>query len=193
MTAAELVQAVRDRFPNGVRSSHTYRGDATVVVEPPSLFEVARALRDDPAFKMNFLMDLTAVDFATFGTARTPAFFAHSGVKVKPSPEIPDEDPWPGRPGPERYMVVYHFFSLPLKHRIRVQVPVDDPEPTVDSVTSLWGSANWLEREVWDMFGVKFTGHPDLRRLLMYDGFVGHPLRKDYPVNKRQPLIGPLN
>ena len=72
-------------------------------------------------------------------------------------------------------------------------MPVDDPEPEVDSVTSLWGSANWLERETWDMYGVRFTGHPDLRRLLMYEGFVGHPLRKDYPVNKRQPLIGPLN
>ena len=193
MNAPELVQAVKDRFPQAVRSAHTYRGDATVIVEPPFLLEIARALRDDPAFRMHFLMDLSAVDFATFGTALTPGFFAHSGVKVKPSPLMPDEDPWPGRPGPERYLVVYHFYSLTLKHRIRIQVPVDDPEPEVDSVTSLWGSANWLERETWDMYGVRFTGHPDLRRLLMYEGFVGHPLRKDYPVNKRQPLIGPLN
>ena len=63
----------------------------------------------------------------------------------------------------------------------------------VDSLTSLWAGADWLEREVWDMFGIRFRGHPNLKRILMYDEFVGHPLRKDYPVNKRQPLIGPVN
>jgi len=193
MTAAELVQAIKHRFPNAVRAAHTYRGDATVIIDRSHLLEVAQALRDDPSFQMNFLMDLTAVDFSAFGTSRSPAFFAHSGVAVKPSPEIPDEDPWPGRPGPERFVVVYHFFSLPHKHRLRLQVPVDEAEADVDSLTPLWASANWLEREAWDMFGVTFRGHPDLRRLLMYKEFKGHPLRKDYPVNKRQPLIGPLN
>ena len=193
MNAAELIHAVKDRFPQSVRAAHTFRGDATVIVAPESLLDVARALQDDPAFKMNFLMDLTVVDFSSYGAALPQAFFAHSGVRVTPSPEIPDEHPWPGRPGPERFVVVYHFYSLSLKHRIRIQVPADDPDPQVDSVTPLWASANWLEREAWDMFGVRFNGHPDLRRLLMYQSFVGHPLRKDYPVNKRQPLIGPLN
>ncbi len=68
---------------------------------------------------------------------------------------------------------------------------IEDAE--VDSLTSLWAGANWLEREVWDMFGIGFRGHPDLKRILMYKEFEGHPLRKDYPVNKRQPLIGPIN
>lgn len=72
-------------------------------------------------------------------------------------------------------------------------VPVEEATPEVDSLTSLWPGANWLEREAWDMFGVGFRGHPDLRRILMYEEFDGHPLRKDYPVNKRQPLIGPKN
>ena len=72
-------------------------------------------------------------------------------------------------------------------------VSVEEGVEDLDSVTTLWPVADWLEREAWDMFGVSFRGHPNLKRILMYDGFEGHPLRKDYPVNKRQPLIGPLN
>ena len=193
MNAASLIQAVKDRFPEAVTGSHSYRGDATVFLGREFLLEVARTLKEDPAFQMNFLMDLTAVDFSSFGTKPSPAFFASSGVAVSPSPEIPDPDPWPGPPGPERYVVVYHFFSLPLKHRLRLEVPVDEADAEVDSLTSLWAGADWLEREVWDMFGIRFRGHPNLKRILMYDEFVGHPLRKDYPVNKRQPLIGPVN
>jgi len=193
MTTAALIQAVKDRFPHAVLASHAYRGDATVLVAGEFLLEVARALKEDPTFQMSFLMDLTAVDFSAFGTKRSPAFFAHSGVAVRPNPEIPDEDPWPGIPAGARFVVVYHFFSLPLKHRLRVEVPVEEADPEVDSLTSLWNGADWLEREVWDMFGIRFRGHPNLKRILMYEQFVGHPLRKDYPVNKRQPLIGPVN
>ena len=94
---------------------------------------------------------------------------------------------------PSRFAVVYHFYSLAHKHRLRLVVPVEEAVAEVDSLTSLWPGANWLEREVWDMFGIRFRGHPDLKRILMYKEFMGHPLRKDYPVNKRQPLIGPVN
>ena len=90
-----------------------------------------------------------------------------------------------------RFDVVYHFLSLPFNRRLRLKVPVGGAEPMVESVTPWWGSANWLEREVWDMFGIRFAGHPDLKRILMYEEFQGHPLRKDYPIEKRQPLIGP--
>jgi NADH-quinone oxidoreductase subunit C len=90
-----------------------------------------------------------------------------------------------------RFDVVYQLLSLPFNRRLRLKVPVGGAEPVVDSVTSWWGSANWLEREVWDMFGIRFAGHPDLKRILMYEEFQGHPLRKDYPINKRQPRIGP--
>ena len=193
MNASELIESVRNRFPDAVLSSHTYRGDATVVLGRQSLLEVARFLKEDPDFEMNFLMDLTAVDYSTFGKRATPAFFASSGVAVSPSAQIPDEDPWPGPPAQSRFAVVYHFYSMARKHRLRLLVPVEEADAEVDSLTSLWPGANWLEREVWDMFGINFTGHPDLKRILMYQEFEGHPLRKDYPVKKRQPLIGPLN
>jgi NADH-quinone oxidoreductase subunit C len=133
------------------------------------------------------------VDYSCFAEKPSPAFFVSSGVAVSPRPEIPDPDPWPGPPGPERFVVVYHFFSLPLRHRLRVEIPLPETDLEVDSLTPLWTAADWLEREVWDMFGIRFRGHPNLKRILMYEEFVGHPLRKDYPVRKRQPLIGPVN
>ncbi|MBM3790285.1 MAG: NADH-quinone oxidoreductase subunit C [Acidobacteria bacterium] len=92
-----------------------------------------------------------------------------------------------------RFDVVYHLLSLSHHRRIRIKVQVDGENPEVDSVTALWGSADWLEREVWDMFGIRFAGHPNLKRILLYDEFQGHPLRKDYPIHRRQPLIGPKN
>jgi NADH-quinone oxidoreductase subunit C len=87
-----------------------------------------------------------------------------------------------------RYEVVYHLYSLAQNHRLRVKVGVPEMEPWVHSLVPLWKSANWLEREAWDMYGIRFLGHPDPRRILMYEEFVGHPLRKDYPVGQRQPL-----
>ena len=88
-----------------------------------------------------------------------------------------------------RFEVVYQLYSPTLNHRLRVKVPVPEEAPVVPSATDLWKAANWAERETWDMFGIRFTGHPDLRRILMYPEFEGHPLRKDYPVNRRQPLV----
>ena len=88
-----------------------------------------------------------------------------------------------------RFEVVYHLYSMARGERLRVKVPVPESEPAVDSLTPLWKGANWLEREVWDMFGIRFLGHPDLRRILLYEEFRGHPLRKDYPVNLWQPLV----
>ena len=87
------------------------------------------------------------------------------------------------------YDVVYHLNSLTLGHRLRVKISVDAAEPWVPSVVGNWGAADWLERECFDMFGIDFRGHPDLRRILMYDSFEGHPLRKDYVYNKRQPIV----
>ena len=93
----------------------------------------------------------------------------------------------------DRFEVVYHFYSLKHNGRLRIKIPINEDDCVLDSVSSLWKTANWYEREVWDLYGIKFTGHPDLRRILLYEEFKGHPLRKDYPINKRQPLIGPLN
>lgn len=99
-------------------------------------------------------------------------------------------DRLPERP---RFEVVYHMASIRKRHRLRVKVRVDERDPVVPTVSTLWPGANWFERETWDMFGIRFDGHLDLRRILMYEQFEGHPLRKDYPVTKRQPLIGPRN
>ena len=92
-----------------------------------------------------------------------------------------------------RFDVVYHLYSLAKNHRLRVKASVDEKDLTIDSLVSIWPIANWFEREVWDMFGIKFKGHPNLKRILMYEEFKGHPLRKDYLYNKRQPLVGPKN
>ncbi|MGH9338807.1 MAG: NADH-quinone oxidoreductase subunit C [Acidobacteriota bacterium] len=97
-------------------------------------------------------------------------------------------DYWKRKP---RFEVVYHFLSLENRFRLRLKVPVAGLEPELESLTPLWAAADWYEREVYDMFGIKFKGHPNLRRILLYPEFEGHPLRKDYPVNKRQPLVGP--
>jgi NADH-quinone oxidoreductase subunit C len=188
-----LIDVVTDRFPDAVSASHAFRGDETVVLRPEFLLEIARFLKEDTALQMNLLVDLTAVDYSAFGKSPAPAFFASSGIAVKPSPLIPDEDPWPGPPAKARFAVVYHFYSTDHKHRLRLVVPVEESEAELDSLTPLWSAADWLEREVWDMYGIRFSGHPNLKRILMYEEFEGYPLRKDYPVDKRQPLIGPVN
>ena len=89
----------------------------------------------------------------------------------------------------EAFEMVYHFFSPDTNARVRIKAGLPADHPEIASLTGMWKNASWLEREVYDMFGVRFAGHPDLRRLLLYDGFEGHPLRKDYPLRKRQPLI----
>ncbi|MGH7824354.1 MAG: NADH-quinone oxidoreductase subunit C [Candidatus Binatia bacterium] len=88
-----------------------------------------------------------------------------------------------------RFEVVYHLSSPKTRRRLRVKVPLPEADPVVESLTPLWAGANFLEREVWDLFGIRFLGHPDLRRVLLYEEFQGHPLRKDYPVNLWQPLV----
>ncbi|MEO1996345.1 MAG: NADH-quinone oxidoreductase subunit C [Planctomycetaceae bacterium] len=191
MSSVSLIEVVTQSLPAAVSSSHAWRGDQTLVVRPESLVEVATLLRDEPSLQMGFLMDLTAVDYSTFDDGAAPAFFASSGVAVKPISGIRDENPW-SEPSTTRFVVVYHFYSVQHKHRLRLIVPVDEEQAEVDSLTPLWPGANWLEREVWDMFGIRFRGHPDLRRILMYDEFEGHPLRKDYRVDKRQPLVQPI-
>lgn len=161
MSNTEIIDTIKAQFGDKIQDSHAFRGDQTVVVDKACIFDLTQYLRDAPSLKMNFLMDLTAVDY----------------LDKKPV----------------RFEVVYHFYSLELNHRVRVKVPVDEEDCIVDSVVPLYKSANWYEREVWDLYGIKFKGHPNLKRILLYEGFKGHPLRKDYPVNKRQPLIGPLN
>jgi NADH-quinone oxidoreductase subunit C len=158
--SASLLARARELCGAAVTASHSYRGDDTVSVEPAKIVEVLRTLKDDPVAQLDFLVDLTAVDYL-------------------------GRDP--------RFEVVYHLRSMANGARLRVKAPLAEPEdgsnPIIETITSLWASANWMEREVWDLYGIKFRGHPDLRRILMYEEFRGHPLRKDYPKEKRQPLI----
>ena len=149
---------LQERFPAAVLEIHNRQGDETVLIKRENLLELAGFLKNDPAFEMNVLMDLTAVD----------------GLDLKWKP---------------RFQVVYHFYSLKHNHRLRVKVGVEEKDALVATLTALWPSANWFEREVWDMFGIRFDAHPELRRILMYEQFEGHPLRKDYPWNKRQPIV----
>ena len=163
MEASALLETLKVRRGLGVVETHAEHGDATAVITRDALPDVLRTCRDDAELGFDVLMDLTAVDYLKF----------------------------PGREDGPRFEVVYHLYSLAHNHRLRLKVRVDEDDAVVPSAVPLWAIANWFEREVWDMFGVRFAGHPDPRRLLMYEEFVGHPLRKDYPINRRQPLIGP--
>ena len=161
------LQKVQEQFLSEIIESHAFRGDETAVIRPESLRKIAKFLKETPELDFNILMDLTAVDYLFFAGGRVSKVF--------------------------RFEVVYHFFSLKFNHRLRIKVAVDEKDPQVDTLCDYWASANWYEREVWDMYGIKFKGHPNLKRILMYEEFQGHALRKDYPVNQRQPLIGPKN
>lgn len=163
MDGAAILDRLHERFGAAVLETHDQRGEHTAVVTPEAIVDVLRYCRDEADLAFDVLMDLTAVDYLAFR----------------------------GREDGPRFEVVYHLTSIGHNHRLRLKVQVAEDEPVVPTAVELWPIANWLEREVWDMFGIRFAGHPDPRRLLMYEEFVGHPLRKDYPIDRRQPLIGP--
>ena len=165
MDGQAILARVRERLGAGVLDTHAYRGDHTAILARAALTEALAFCRDDAALRFAMLIDLTAVDYLKY----------------------------PGREDGPRFDVVYHLYSVDHNHRLRLKVPVEQDDASVPTASGLWPIANWLEREVWDMYGLRFADHPDLRRLLLYEQFEGHPLRKDYPVSRRQPLIGPRN
>ena len=165
MQGPDILARLQERFGAAVLATHAEHGDHTLLVGLGTLPEVLGFCRDDAALQFDMLMDLTAVDYLTY----------------------------PGREDTPRFEVVYHLYSVPHNHRVRIKAGVEEDAPVVPTAVPLWPIANWLEREVWDMYGLRFAEHPDLRRLLLYEQFEGHPLRKDYPVTRRQPLIGPRN
>ena len=147
-------------FGDSIVETNDQFGDDTAVVDPKRWKEVALFLRDDALLSFDHFIDLTAVD-------------------------------WLHRRSP-RFEVVLHLRSIERAHRIRLKARVDasaTASPKIDSLCDVWRGADWFERECFDMFGVEFVGHPDLRRILMYEEFEGYPLRKDYPAQKAQPLI----
>ncbi len=147
------------------------------------LLEVARLLRDSPTLRFDMLVDLCGVDFLEYGRAEWKTQTAtctgfSRGVDRGGSPDHA-AGPAAGR----RFAVVYQLLSIALNHRVRLRVYCpDDEEPMIASVCEIWPSANWFEREAFDLFGIIFSGHPDLRRILTDYGFVGHPFRKDFPL-----------
>jgi NADH-quinone oxidoreductase subunit C len=165
MNGTDILARLQERLGPTALGAHADHGDHTLLVDRAALLDVLRFCRDDAALQFDMLMDLTAVDYLTY----------------------------PGREDRPRFEVVYHLYSVAHNHRVRIKAGVDEDDPVVPTAVPLWPIANWLEREVWDMFGLRFAEHPDLRRLLLYEQFEGHPLRKDYPVSRRQPLIGPRN
>ena len=152
-----LQQALTQVLGDRVRSVELVRGEVTVTVVADRYLDVMQVLRDDPVCRFEQLIDLCGMDYSTHGDGR-----------------------WEGL----RYAAVVHLLSVSLNQRVRVRVfcPNDD-FPVLASVNDLWNSANWYEREAFDLFGIVFEGHDDLRRILTDYGFIGHPFRKDFPLS----------
>jgi len=178
--AEQLAARVGERFEGLLGPCRVARGQVAVDVPAEHLLEVCRALRDEPAFAFAQLMDLCGVDYLDYGKAEwetseqaSSAGFSR-GVEQRPASA--------GEVAPGRFAVVYQLLSLEHNWRLRLRCFAPGEPPRVDSVVEIWNSANWFEREAFDLFGILFTGHPDLRRILTDYGFVGHPFRKDFPL-----------
>ena len=152
-----LVQDLQSKFGEKLLSVKAALAEVTIEVAPADYYAVMQSLRDAPEFRFDELIDLCGVDYSAYGEGR-----------------------WEGK----RFAAVTHLLSVEKNLRLRVRVFADDEElPMLDSMVPLWSSANWFEREAFDLYGIVFAGHPDLRRILTDYGFVGHPFRKDFPIS----------
>jgi len=154
-----VLEKLKARFGAAILQTHSDFGDDTALVDAAEWKAIAKYLREDPALDFDLPVDLCGVDYPK----RVP-----------------------------RMEVVLHLYSVSKRHRIRLKTRVGDEDmdgAELDSLVSIWAGINWLEREVYDMSGVRFRGHPDLRRILMYPEFEGHPLQKTYPADRTQPLV----
>jgi NADH:ubiquinone oxidoreductase subunit C len=159
-----------------VREEH---GETTLVVDTPRLREAARHLRDELGF--DFLSDVAATDYLGWGSKQVSGYLATTVGRDLNKPSTQGFQRLP-RPKPRRFSLSYHVLALrESAPRVRLQVWVDDGEP-VPSVVPVWPTADWHEREAWDLMGISFDDHPNQRRILMDDDWEGHPLRKDYPI-----------
>ncbi|MEJ1364495.1 MAG: NADH-quinone oxidoreductase subunit C, partial [Candidatus Sedimenticola sp. (ex Thyasira tokunagai)] len=173
-----LAAALEERYQARGCEVTSSLGEVTMVVPREHLLELAAELRDDEAFRFELVVDICGVDYSTYGESEWVTAEASStgfGRGVERNQDIDaDKD--------NRFAVVYHLLSLSNNQRLRLRVFVDNQEPMVDSTVGVWENANWFEREAFDLFGILFSGHPDLRRILTDYGFVGHPFRKDFPL-----------
>ncbi len=179
----QLADCLREALGEKVRELRLDEDMPVLVVEAGQLPGVALQLRDHPELQFDQLTDLCGVDYAAYGEAdwETSEQASQAGFSraVEPlSQEVAGE-----RRPQERFWVVYHLISYPRNRRLRLKVPAGGEPPVVPSVVEIWASANWYEREAFDLFGILFDGHPDLRRILTDYGFIGHPFRKDFPIS----------
>ncbi|MGO8670071.1 MAG: NADH-quinone oxidoreductase subunit C [Capsulimonadaceae bacterium] len=147
------LRLIQQQFPDAVISTRLFRGEKTIVVTRDNIIGICTLLRDAPETNYNYLSDITCVDRLKFMAE-----------------------------GEGRFEVVYNLYSMVTFARVRIKARVPAENPRIDTVESVWPCANWCEREVYDMFGIVFNKHSDLRRILMPDDWTGHPLRKDYPI-----------
>jgi NADH-quinone oxidoreductase subunit C len=164
-----------------VRRVRACEGELAYETDPPALLEVCRALRDREELRFEMLMDLAGVDYLHHGRDewQTESATRSGFSRGRKAPAAP---PDPGAPG--RFAVAYNLLSITHNQRLRLKVRcTDSAEPVLDSVVEVWAAANWFEREAFDLFGILFRGHPDLRRILTDYGFIGHPFRKDFPLS----------
>ncbi len=155
-------------------------GEVTIIIEADTLLSVLKTLRDKNVFSFDQLIDVCAVDYLHYGSRHWETNTASErGFSRAVDPEVKFQN----SDQTSRFAVVYHLLSTQKNHRLRVKVHLNEGLHILPSVVSIWKSANWFEREAYDMFGILFEGHPDLRRILTDYGFIGHPFRKDFPLS----------
>jgi len=171
--SSKVLDVLRAKLGDALEQTGSEHGDEVAVIKRDRLAEVAKLCRDDAALALDQPVFVTCIDRLDW----QPVGPVAEGV----APAWDGESP--------RFEVCWQLRSIPHRHRLRLKVRVGESDPRVPSLTGLWPGFNWQERETFDMYGIRFDGHPDLRRIYLYDEFVGHPLRKDYPKDKRQPLV----
>lgn len=179
-----LAARIHARFDGKVTRVPSTCGEVTFEVEKDALLEVAKALRDEEEFGFEQLIDVCGVDYLTYGVGEWLTYDSTDlgySRGVQREPVILDESE---SFDPKRFAAVYHLLSLSHNWRVRLRVFTGSSNPpVVPSVVDIWNSANWFEREAFDLYGILFEGHPDLRRILTDYGFIGHPFRKDFPLS----------
>lgn len=174
----QLVERLDKQFDKNSLKFFIEQGQVTLIIPLEELYESCLILRDSPEFAFEQLSDLCGVDYLTYGQAdwdtKETTNTGFSRGRSTPNKEVVKMK--------ERFAVVYHLLSIKYNVRLRVKVYLDSDLPKVSSVVDVWGSANWYEREAFDLFGILFEGHPDLRRILTDYGFIGHPFCKDFPL-----------
>lgn len=176
-----LAEKLTARFDGALTSCVTApHGEITIEVPSARIVEVCLALRDEADFGFEQLIDLCGVDYVAYGEiewqtqAATEQGFSRGRIKAQDNQKAWQQG---------RFAVVYHLLSIKNNQRLRVRAFVAEDMPLISSVVDIWNVANWYEREAFDLFGIVFEGHPDLRRLLTDYGFIGHPFRKDFPIS----------